>query len=442
MRRGKSRAIALVCLASAALGASARTEAYGESYEQMCAAWETMRRADVDSPEFAQAGARLLDLIEKLPTLRKVDAAAALVDRYAGENVNATVMELFGPDPFPISQIRSILFDSKRSFSQRVVVRTYFSLCRAEYQTSTLSESARLGLMHALTDRIKSLVGRRTTYGEQRFLTHLCQSLLSRYSGSTEGVPQVRWLMEMLVKYADSAASDDILAASIRGWVELLADRSGPISSSSGAITSLGHWDPLVRWKASRYLARRVEAKSDVVMQVRLALNDPRDEVRAAAVGVFAVASDVEPQQIVDKLVAILTRGRGVIVQEAASAALAVRADQAGSAVAPLLDAFDPAKQRIVPGPKRTNSILLALAPLAKSAEQHQRERMLYLAVGKLPRAPRGALAVLAALGPDAKVALPNVKAYRRNTDRFMSQYIDRHVLPAIDLASGPPELR
>ena len=128
----------------------------------------------------------------------------------------------------------------------------------------------------------------------------------------------------------------------------------------------------------------------------------------------------------------MLLTDRGVVPQAAASAALAARADQAGPAISPLIDAFAPAPGKRLPKPKRTGSILSALAALAGQATTAQKDAMLSLALQELQAAPGGALELLKGLGPSASAALPRIREYRAEAERFDRQYIDRHVLPAI----------
>ncbi len=399
---------------------------------QFVEAWETMCAAQVDSARFDEVRSQLRKTIEQLSPARRVEAAAALMDRRAPENINAAALRLFGRDPLPIEQVRRILFDSKRTFDQRVLVRTYFSLTRSEHRTSQLTEKTTLQCLEMLTDRVESLTGKPTGYGEQRLLTHLSQSLLRCYARKSDEVPQMRWFLEALDTYGLAAANGDVFAESIRGWTRLLKNQTASILSLDTAFVSLGHWDPLVRWRASRFLARWVEKRPDMLKIVFRALSDPRDEVRATAVAVLGIAANLHPQRIVGKLVDVLRRDRGVTVQAAAAAALAARQQGTAKAIAPLLMAFKPEAGGFVPGPKRTSSILTALAHLADDAVGLQRDQMLELAINKLHVAPSGALALIKALGPSAKAALDEVKAYRNGEGRVHRNYIDRHVLPAI----------
>ncbi len=450
MARGIFAAIVWSVLLSASASAAVMPDSSASKRAQpaepikieLCEAWQTVRRAEVDSAEFVRASERLGEIVSQLPPLQRLEAAAALMDRYASENVNAAALELFGRDVSDVDEIRRILFDDVRSFRHRVLLRTYFSLCRDEYRAPQLSEQAQLTMVVLLTERIESLTGKRVGYGEQRLLTHLSESLLSRYAEAAETHHQVVWLLKAMDTYALAAPEGDTFAASVGGWLEL---RSNPLASLEGAnfasvdgaVASLGHWDPLVRWKAAYYLGRQARRQSEVVEAVWAALADPRDEVRAAAITVFAIAVDIEPKRVVEKLVEILTRDWGVTVQSAASVALSARADQAKQAVEPLLEAFEFKRGRYLPGNRRTNSILMALARLANRASKEQREKMLELAVAKLPEAPEGALRLLKALGPTAKSAAAKVKLYRRNAYRFERQYIDRHVLPAMGISAA-----
>jgi len=406
---------------------------------QLVGAWKTMRRSDADSVEFSRALGLLKDIIAKLPPSRRFAAAAALMTRGAPDNVNAAAVKLFGDEPFPKEDVRRALFDGRRTYGQRLALRAYFALQFAEGGPGAGNRKTHLELILLLIERLEDLTGKKASYGEQRLLTHLCQSVLLGYCDKAEELPQVKWFIDNLDTYALGAADDDVLAASIRGWLELLKAPSSGITTTGSALAWLGHWDPLARWEASEYLARRASGDPDVVKAVWRATSDPRDEVRAAAVMVFAAPAQAEPKRVVRRLVEILTRDRGVIVQAAASVALAAQAEHAGEAITPLLDAFKPVKGRL-PGRKRAGNILSALSRLVGQADQAQRRRMLRLAVEKLSFAPQGALELLKELGPSAKSAMPAVKAYRRNAVRPQRLFIDRHVLPAIAYGIVQPE--
>jgi len=423
---------ALAAFAVVACGADAASPEGG-----LVAAWGAMCRAEADSPEFSRAGELLKDIVRKLPASRRFNAAAAIMTRGAPDNVNAAAMRLFGDDPFPEKDVRRALFDARRSYAQRLALRTHFALQFAEAGAG--GRKTHLRLIVLVTERVESLAGKRASYGEQRFLTHLCQSVLLRYADKADELPQVKWLIEILDTYALAAGNDDVLAASIRGWVELLKAPSEGITTTESALTWLGHWDPLARWQASEYLAQRAAGDPNVVKAAWGAMSDPRDEARAAAVMVFAAPTLAEPKQVVRRLVEILTRDRGVTVQAAASVALAAQAEHAGEAITPLLNAFKPFMGRL-PGRKRAGNILSALSRLVGQADQAQRDRMLRLAVEKLSFAPQGALELLKELGPLAKSAMPAVKAYRRNAVRPQRLFIDRHVLPAIAYGIVQPE--
>lgn len=415
------------------IGAGVSQRAGAESIEdRMVEAWKVMRQAEPESTQFNEAGVKLLNSIGQLPASKRIDAATALMDRYAPGHVNCAALAMFGSDAVDLEGIRRILFDTKRSFAQRVLIRTYYDLCHADYGSGYLTESDRLGLMSLLTDRIKSLTGTGVSYGEQRLLTHLTQAMFSRYGRKSDEFPQVRWLTEAMDGYVAAAAPADSFALAARGWMDLIRKGGDSISNAQDALAALGHWDPLIRWQASRYLGALASENGQVVIEVQAAMSDGRDEVRAAAIEVFALATGVAPETMIPKLVEILTRDRGVVAQAAASFALTARRRQATGAIDPLLDALE-AKTGRRPGRKRTDSMLRALAALTAETDASVRARMLHLAVGKLTTAPDGALKLLASLGTDAAPALPSVEAFRVQANRFQRQYIDRHVLPAIN---------
>ncbi|MHC4294883.1 MAG: hypothetical protein ACYSTL_04795 [Planctomycetota bacterium] len=420
---------------------SAVTRATGHvesSFADLVETWGTVRNTSANSRRFAQARKQLLEMIEQLGPAEKAAAATALMDRSAPDNINVAALALFGRDPLSDAEIRDILFNEKRSFRQRVLLRTYFALIRREYQTSQLTDQAKLRLVQILTERIEVLSGKQIGYGEQRLLTHLCQSVLSRYAKKGDEYFQVRWFIEALNTYALGAPQNDIFALSVRGWFVLM-DRPGTsITSVVVAMASLGHWDPLVRWRASQFLSRQAEGHPDITTKVWEAVSDPRDEVRAEGVAILAVLTDIEPQRLVGKLVDILTRDRGVVVQAAAAVALARQVNRAEEALEPLLKVFDLKAGSFLPGPSRTSSIMSALAKLVIYADNLQRQEMLELALAKLSVAPTGALELLKALGPAARSAIPDLQAYRNEAGRTHRQYIERHVLPAI--AYGIPD--
>ncbi len=427
--------VVLVALAAMAPVASRSEDAGKLPLKQMSDSWAVMCRARVDSPDFTDAAIRLMKLVERTETTDRAEAAAALMGRYVADNINAAALEQFGRDPFDEADIRRILFNSKRSFSERTLLKTYFRLCRSEYSdwsVAPLSEATQQGMLAALSERIKSLTGKPIGYGEQRLLTHLTQSMLARFFRQAS-------LVETMGDYSSAAAREDTFAASIRGWLVLMNTDAEVPTSLPDALLALGHWDPLVRWKASSFLGRRAQTHPVAVALAMKATDDQRDEVRAAAVGALAMASEVRDEAMIDKLVELVTRDRGVIVQEAASRTLAACAGQAGKAITPLLDAFDPQKQRVRPGRKRTGHILAAMAALVGQASPQDKLQMVDLAREKLRIAPLGALKLLGALGPDAAPALPDVFSYRQAANRIHRQYIDRHVLPAIDPAIELP---
>jgi len=425
-----------VATASTSASPASEPASLPASVEQALDAWRRMQKAEADSSDFIEARGRLTKLIEQAPASDRPQAAAALMNVYAPDHINATAVGLFGQDPFDASQIRRIVFDADRTPQQRVLVRTYYLVCRKEYRDCQVSDGARLELLELLTARLAALNGSQVPYGEQRLLTHLCESMLSRYADQTGQSPEADDFVEAMRTYAASAKEADCLAAAARGWLDLLDSPVTSPAAPADAVRLMGHWDPLARLEASGYLARSMAVPPGASEEAWRLLGDVRDEVRAAAATALGYAGDSESDRIIRQLVRTLLTDRGVVVQAAASAALSARADQAGQAIQPLLDAFSPPAGRAEPMPNRADSILQALASLAGQATPRQRGAMLALAIRKLDAAPHGSLALLAGLGPSARPAVEDIRVYRRRADRFERQYIDRHVLPAIEFGS------
>ncbi len=402
--------------------------------------WEQMRRMEnVNSEEFAKVGNSLVQLISSLPPEQKVPVATALMKRGVDDATNAAALEMFGMDGLPTGDIKTLLDNEKRTFPQRVLVRTYYKFCRGEYETR-LSEETRRELVGILADRLEDLSTRESLdYGEQRLLTHTLQAVLSRYAGREEEVPEMAELLEAMLGYKAKDRMNDILAASIAGWLEMKP--SPQIDSVESALAALGHWEPLIRMKAEVYLGGQIRRDDKVGEEVLKQLDDdPRDEVRAAAARVFSFALSYHPEKIIPAMVRLLVWDRGVIVQQAASETLIVHSDEAQITVDLLLEALQTRSPR--PGPKRTTSILRTLSYLVhpKTASS-QKRRLLEVAVANLEIAPKGALRALEALGPDALPAVANIKQYRdTKAGRLTRPYINRCVLMAIDPKSVEKE--
>ena len=394
------------------------------------ALWKQMRTVDVDSPGFKAAQQNLESLLESLPTAKRTAVATAMMDARAGAAVSAAAVELFGPDPLPLTDVQAILWDGDRSRNQRELLKTYYALCRAEAKSSALTEATRRQLVGMLAQRLENLAAAKAGYGEQRLLTHLTSSVLSRYARRSNDVAEMRRLMKAMAKYAEKADRSDGFGAAIPVWLDLASSRPGVLNEFGKAVRALGHWDPLQRLKAAAVLGEQVASDEKAARVVLAMLNDPREEARAAAVRVFAFAKDYRPEIVVPRMMTILTRGRGVIVQEAAADVLVARAEQATAQIEPLLAAFE--IRRVGSWSKRASNMLLVLSGLVKYAAPVQKQRILSLAVRKLAGSPKGALAVMEAMGPEAQRAVPSIREFRATADRFQRAYIDRHVLPAI----------
>jgi len=396
--------------------------------------WTEVLRCEVDSAGFLESRRALRDMVERTPQARRIEAATGMMKPYASDSINMAALDFFASDLFQEDQIRRILFDHRRSSKQRVLLRSYYASCRREYRTSLSSGRRCLALVDLLAERIEALAGRTANYGEQRLLTHLSASMLNCFGGLAERPVAADRLIRSLADYAKLAALDDTFAAASRGWLKLLANPVRNLSSSIVAGDAMGHWDALVRIEASAYLARMMARRPDVVDQVMQMLDDPRDEVRAAAAMSFAVCPVPPSREVITALVSMVVTGRGVVPQSAAAVALSADNEAGPETVELLLGAFKRSKGQPRPGRKRTSSVLSALAGLADQAEPDQRTEMLSVAMAKLSASPSGSLMLLKELGRDASDATDKVVAYRRTADRFERHYIDRHVLPAIRL--------
>lgn len=395
--------------------------------------WERLRRLDVGSDEFLNVRQELADQVRQVPRQRRAEAAAELMRRGVPDSVNAAAIRLFGPDPIPADDIRAIVFDTSRSFRQRILVRTYYLFCRDDFDDSLLSSETRRALIELLAERLEGLNPDETGYGEQRLMIHLCTDALSWCEAAELRGGVCERLTAAMRGYAAAAGSEDTLAASIWGWLTLRGVTEVAVNSVDGSLESLGHWNPLVRWRAATALAERVDQDEQFARRVLTMLNDPRDEARAAAVRVFAFAPHVLTGEIEPRLAELLVNDTGVVVQSAAAEALGTRAQAAEGTIDALLGAF----RTRIPGPKRTNSLLKALSHLADYADERQVRRMLEVAGEKLSYAPEGALELIEALGPVAAPLTDEVLRYRASADRVLRHFIDRRVLPSIRAVAG-----
>ncbi len=424
MRIVTMAAAVLAGLASFPAAAAAQDRAA----EEAASLWRAVRTADLDSPQFEQARKKLKAAVEALSGSKRAVAAAAMMDRNAGEAVNAAAVELLGGDPLAVTDVQRILWDEQRTWGQRELIKTYYDFCRCKSKGSVVSDAACEQLIALLADRIDKLAGQKVAYGEQRLLTHLCMSVLGRHGA--EGEPnQAAAMAKAMEKYAGKAGPVDSLGAAFTTWIELRKTRN-TVSTFAQALQALGHWDGVMRLQAVALLAEEV-VKDDKAAQVVLGLfDDPQEETRASAIRVFAFARGYKSDLVVPLLVTILTEGEGVVPQAAAADALIARANQAAKKIDTLLDAIAERDRRA--GDSRTSSILQVLSQMTPYASPKQRERIMAAAVKNLHRSPDGALTALAALGEQARPAVPAIGEYRATADRFRRAQIDRHVLPAI----------
>jgi len=398
----------------------------------LAALWKEFRRLEVNTPEYARALKELGAGAAAIPRAERMKAAAALMVRGAPDSLNASALELFGPDPVPISDIRRVLFNEKRSFTERIVVRTCYGFCRADYRSGLLNEQSRSALVGVLGERLTDVAGKKVGYGEQRLLSHLCQSVLSRYAEGEPEAAEVRNFLKGVALYGGAAPESDGLGASIRRWMVLRRMPTTAFGQLEGALAALGHWEPLVRWKASAMLGPLADSDPSVAQKLMEAMDDPQDEVRAGAARAFGFSRKAGGDAVIKRMYGLLVTDRGVIVQVAAAETLIARAEGSAGMIDSLLDALETGR----PGSKRASAMLLVLARLAPKASASRKGRIVELAVARLSSSPEGALEALRTLGPEAKSALPNIRAYRETADRYRRDYIDSHVLPAI----APPQ--
>ena len=391
--------------------------------------WNILRTVDPDTPEYLSARSELGARVGALSAADMTEAAVSLMDPKADDGINALAIEmLLRSSPLPEQEIRRMLWDADRSFRHRVLLRCYYGFLRRDCFRSPLKEDTARRLTELLAERLASSAGRNADYGEQRLLVHLASAAMSRYARREDEVPAAKRFVAAMESYAASAAEGDALAASIRGWQAMAKGPETPVNSVESALAAMGHWEPITRYQAAQHLGQRLEQDPSMARQVWAALSDPRDEVRQTALQAFSLAPARKDAALVRKAADMLLQDPGVVVQAAAAETLRSLATQAQEVIESLLVAFEVRKL----GPQRASSILLALSGLAGQADERQRRSILALAAHNLPASPEGALAALESLGPVAAPAIPQILAYRKTADRFMRQYVDNHVLPAI----------
>ena len=428
----------LVCVLGGSAAMAGVAAGIGGSDEPAEAAglWRQMRSAEPETAKYKAAQWKLAALLGTMPKTKRTAAARAMMDRHAAGGVNAAALEQFGTDPLPIADVQRILWDPQRSAAEALLLKTYFSFCGGTAE-KVITEGARRQLVALLGERVATLAGTKTSYREQRVLTSICSAALGRYARLAADVPQAKRLVKGLEAYAEKADEADGFGAAIPVWLDLRELTDTKIATFSRAVRCLGHWDPLMRWRAAEHLGGEVASDERAARVVRALFEDPRDEARAAAMRVFAFAKTYRPDAIIPAMIRAVTTDRSVAVQAAAADVLVARIDQAVNQVEPLLAPFERASLR--PGSKRGDSLLTVVAKLVGQASEAQRKRILAVAVRRLdPPAggtisPNGALAALQALGPAAREALPTIRKYQASADRLQRSRIERTVIPAIE---------
>lgn len=427
----------------AALGEDELTETQAQAKHY----WRIMRRADVNSDDFVGARDKLVELISQLPVDDYVEVATVMMDRGAADMFNLTVIQMFGREGLPKQDLAQLLSTEQRTWPQRILLRTYWKLARPENETE-LRPQARLDLVTLLADRLNALASAESvSYGEQRLLSHMLQSVLTRYAGQAEQVPAVATLYKAMDAYLQTERPNDILAQSIADWKT--TSPTPEIDNETEALAALGHFNPMVRARAATYLGMSILKKPELGEKVLALLRapgeggDPRDEVRAAAAEVFSFALSYKPDVVIPRMIDLVVWDRGVTVQRSAGETLIAHSNQATESFDLLLDALEKRVPR--PGPRRAETILTTLGYLVTPktpAEKKQRLlelAQIYLFPGEQhAAAPQGALRALEALGEFAAPAMPDIRKYReRSADRLTRQYIDRHVMESINPSAG-----
>ena len=238
----------LACAAVAAPAATAAEPLGTDELANISTLWKQMRAAEADSAEFKAAQWKLTALLGTMPPARRSAVATAMMDRDAETFVNTAAVELLGTDPIPVSDIQRILWDPQRSFEQRELLKTYYSLCRAEVRASVLTEPARRQLVDVLGERLDNLAGSQVGYGEQRLLVHLCSAVLTRYAHSDPNtVPQAAGLVKAMGKYAEKADPADTLGLAIPTWLEFVRTKDAAVDTPAKALRP---WGTGTRWSA------------------------------------------------------------------------------------------------------------------------------------------------------------------------------------------------
>jgi hypothetical protein len=396
--------------------------------------WQSLRRAELNSPEMRDARKELETLLAELPPEQRVEVATAMMERGEDDSVNAAAInEFFGRDGLPLKDLIPLVNNAERSWPQRVLVRTYWKFLEPEYETN-LTEATRRAMLKVLTARMRNLAATDVVpYGEQRLLTHMLQAAFSRYAGQQEDVPEFAQLLRTLQVYAGKPRKDDVLAVSIGGWLGMNQGQRPEMETVRDMLVAMGHWDRLVRHQAAAAMANKIRKDANLADAVFEMFDDPRDEVRAAAASVFSYLMGFQAGKVVPRMAQLLLYDRGVIVQQAASDALISYADDAGQTVSTLLDGL--VERKPLPGPKRTASIFQTLTYLVHPRmPEKQKDRLLALAVENLTFSPEWSLKAMEALGPYARSAVPKIlQYYRTKADRMEKQTIRRHVLVSID---------
>ena len=280
---------------------------------------------------------------------------------------------------------------------------------------------------------------------DQRLLVRLLASTIA-CSRRWERDGLQRQLWEAMAPASNLEAQGPMLAKTLDGWVRLHRSPQEPTDGVAAAIEALGHWEPTVRMRAAAFLAHRMSVEwqregpaprpgwRSTASRLAPCLDDSRDEVRAAAATAFGLSTAAGPQDLGPTLAHLLLMDPSAQVQQAAATALRARHDLAKPSIDLLLERLAGRLER-----RRAMYVMEVLAGTVAQASPSQAQRMIELAMDRLPWVSHGAMKLLAALGNQGVLkgevrtgALAAVRKRQASADRLERQFIDRHVLPAM----------
>lgn len=447
--------------------------------------WRQVRMAPA-GPELRAALADLARLLKALPEGARLDIALTLLDEQAETPANQAAWEAmtaaWGPEWIHVDDLRRMLLGGsfpattsvpesiRAAQSARLLLRiVYERMCEgSRAQTQPIAPSPRqeemvklllgyLAALGTLSTAASSPANKAISEGDQRLLMHLLESAVTcSRQWEREGLRGQLW--QTLTPSRSLEHTAPMLAQAMEGWAAIGRCPQEPTEGVAAAMLYLGHWNSTVRLRAAAFLSRQMNLEQArmarsapkpnqlmIAQRLQSLLADDRDAIRAAAAMAFGMSTAPGPKDLGSALARMLLADPAAPVQQAAAAALRARADLGKGAIDLLLDRLAAKVER-----RRAQYILQTLASLVPQASPAQARRMTDLAMDRLPRVPRGAMDLLAALGNQRLLtdlartaALAAVREHLASADRLERQWIERHVLPALRrLASTRPGTR